>query len=106
MRLRGSPEEAFRVHGMHTVMGFPPRRNRPFGPYSLKADAPSARPNPQARFLTCGKARSCSFSAAPDGCKIKLSLTDAITCLILDNTVAACGFWEKFLACIVQKAVI
>ena len=30
-------------------------------------------------------------SAAPDGYKIKVGSTAAMTCLILDNTVVACG---------------
>ena len=29
-------------------------------------------PNPQAKFLTCGKDRFCTFSVAPDGCKMRV----------------------------------
>lgn len=46
-------------------------------------------------FLTCGNNRFFTFSAASDGRKIKkikAGLTDAITCFILNKTVAACGF--------------
>jgi len=47
---------------------------------------------PQVRFLTSGKDRFFSLSTAPDGRKIKISLTDAMTRLILNNTLATCGF--------------
>ena len=49
-------------------------------------------PNPQARFLTCGKDRFFTFSAALDECRIKVISTDAMTRFILDTTIAACGF--------------
>ena len=40
-------------------------------------------PNPQAKFLTCGKDRFCTFSVAPDGCKMRVGSIYTTTHFIL-----------------------
>lgn len=55
-----SPEEAFGVHGVHAVVGFLPRRSRPFGPNSSSADAPVVRHS--RLFLGRGRAASPVFT--------------------------------------------
>ena len=51
-----------------------------------------AIPNPQTKFLTCGKDKFCMLSAAPDGCKMRISSIYATTRFILHKAIATCGF--------------
>ena len=51
-------------------------------------------PKPQEKFLTCGKNRFRMPSAAPDGCKMKISSIRAATRFILHKATAACGFGD------------
>ena len=49
----------------------------------LKRTTNSKKPKTTDKILTCGKDRFGTLSVTPDGCKMRVGLTDATTCFIL-----------------------